>query len=192
MNWWWRSRAGNILTAGTLVLIALGLLTGARELVVPAVLGGGSGLVAVSLFVYLAGASFLSYALDPRGNSSEAREIRSYQVFDVALFVLFLATFAGTMALVSTDPLRAATSVALLASVAAAVTCLLDGARGVLASTALVLLTSTYSPHLRGASIARILQPEADKAAAATAAVVAVITATAVLRYGRKSVTSRP
>lgn len=161
---WARARRVPVLLLG---LVGLGLLLrwGRGHVVVaPTVIGGGGAAIGWATFVPLLWAAALCTAFESVGSPAEQRPRRHLLALDVALLGGATLAFALTMT-IAEDPhaWRMILAHALvLGGLATAVTVLRDGAAGALTATTVVLVTSSYSPHLRGASYARFLQPEGD------------------------------
>lgn len=172
-----------------LFLAAVGVL-GDRTVTLPAVLGGGSSAMALGLFAPLACAAATAYCLETARATTESRSPRSLGAMDAVLLAGLLGGMTGTLLLLDASPLDVppgvARNVLILSGVSVCVSMWSDAARGVLASTALLLLTTTYSPHNAGASYVRILQPEANDAWATTTAVAAVVAALASVALQRR------
>lgn len=197
MTWWLRVRAVGPVAATLLATAGLLGLVGAHTLTVPAVLGGGAGTVTLGLLAPLAAAAILAYAFDTRDSQTEARATRPLRRADLSLFACCLVGFSSANALATGvaggEAAQTATTSVTLCSLSVVITCLVDAARGALAATAAVLVTSTYSPHLDGAAAIRLFQPEANMNLAAAAALIAATAATLVVRYaGRVTSTRSP
>jgi hypothetical protein len=192
VSWWLQVRAAFWLINATILVGIVLMVAGEVAFDIPAVLGGGTSTITTGVFASLAAAASGAYAFDTRGNATEARALRVVSRYDTCYFAAWLACLSLVVTATLSDRLHGMCAAVILGSVAVSVTCLVDAARGVLASTGLFLLTSTYSPHLPGSWMVRVLQSDANMTAAVVAALMAATTAVIIVRYGRSLVTSRP
>jgi hypothetical protein len=85
-------------------------------------------------------------------------------VLDAGLFIGASAALFAVLTLGSTHEIwvQVAAHALILSGLATLVTTLGDAGKGILAATSLMLVTTSYSPHISGAEYVRVLQPEGD------------------------------
>ncbi len=177
---WLKVRGAPALVLTGAAFILLTVAVGDWAVTIPTVLGGGSAAFGWLTFAPLACATAIAYSLDTRGTAAERRASQPLGALDAGLFLVFLGTLVACTAVVATE--HGLTpgvwrNVAILCGTAATATCWMGASRGAMTATLLLLVTSSYSPHNRGAAYVRILQPDANERWAAVTALVAVTAA---------------
>ena len=166
MSLWLRVRRLHVVGIGLVLLAAACRILGARHVEVPTVIGGGAQALFWVSFLPQLWASVLCLSLASVGAQAELRCRPRLPVLDAGLFAT--AVCAACLVLMTSGAFDASGRehivghVLVTCGLAVSVLVVLGPGRGILAATALLLMTSSYSPRLMGAVYVRLLQPDGD------------------------------
>jgi hypothetical protein len=168
---WIRARRAWWLVAALVVMLGLDGLVGGLSMSVPALFGGGAGVVFLRTYLPLVWAAAIADAFAGRGLSIEARPMPLGELppsrlglHDACLFVVASSVTAALFSGLSSSGFLGAGPVLVLSGVTCIWTLRAGPAVGVFVSTMLVLLTSTYPRTAPGSRFVHVLQPDGEPA----------------------------
>lgn len=167
MSYWARLRRVGMLAAALLVLAFLMHESGYHRAWMPTVIGGGSNAVLWASFLPLGWAAAVCLSYETRGAQVEERPGRRLAVADVLLLLIATSVLASVFVLVGPYQgarLHVVAHVLVMSGLGTSVTVFAGAGNGIMAATTLLLVTSSYSPHLSGAKFVRVVEPEGDLA----------------------------
>ena len=160
--------------AVAVAVVGLGSAAGSGHVIdVPTLIGGGSQPLLVGTFLPLILAASVGYSLSTVAHQVEYRATPWLARLDAALVLAIIASSAVVLSV--TDPDNSSRAIAhcsILVGVVLIFSRTLGTNWAVFSATALMLTTSSYSAHLKGASYVRVLQPDGDEGIAIALAVI--------------------